>query len=76
MKRIKLPQTFFTAVPMKNVVGIGNSTAYRISVTRGKVHATMGQLEFADLEAANDAEEARVIPVHRPRQILSRIFYR
>ena len=45
MNQTELRQTSFEAVPLRNVVGVGNSTAYQICVTRGKVLATIGSLE-------------------------------
>ena len=68
MNQIELRQTVFNAVPLKNVVGVGNSTAYQINVTRGKVHATLGQLELASSEPANDSPEASVVCDHQPRR--------
>lgn len=76
MKQIELRQTIFKAVPLKNVVGVGNSTAYQISVSRGKVHATMGQLDYANREPANDSPSAHVASVHQPRRVFNRIFCR
>ena len=35
-----LRQTQFNAVPLRNVVGVGNFTAYQVCVSRGKVLAT------------------------------------
>jgi hypothetical protein len=51
MNQTELRQTSFEAVPLRNVVGVGNSTAYQICVTRGKVLATLGSLE----EFTNDS---------------------
>ncbi len=45
MNRTELHQTSFDVVPLRNVVGVGNSTAYQICVTRGKVIASLGTLE-------------------------------
>lgn len=51
MNQTELRQTNFAAVPLRNVVGIGSVTAYQISVTRGRVLATIGSLE----EFVNDS---------------------
>ena len=51
MTRTELRHTRFDAVPLRNVVGVGNTTAYQISVTRGDTLATLGQLE----EFVNDS---------------------
>ena len=45
MNPIKLRQTNFDVVPLRNVVGVGNTTAYQICVSRGKVLATLGSIE-------------------------------
>lgn len=44
MNRTELCQTQFDVAPLPNVVGVGNITAYQISVTRGRVLATLGSL--------------------------------
>ena len=54
MNRTELQQTNFDVVPLRNVVGVGNSTAYQICVTRGKVIASLGTLEdFVNNSPAN-----------------------
>ena len=54
MNQTELRQTQFDAVPLRNVVGVGNTTAYQISVTRGDVIATFGALqEFVNDSPAN-----------------------
>lgn len=56
MSKVKLNQTAFDVVPLKNVVGVGNSTAYQISVIRGKLLGDMGQLnELTSRPAINDS---------------------
>lgn len=45
MNPIKLRQTNFDVVPLRNVVGVGNTTAYQICVSRGEVLATLGSIE-------------------------------
>jgi len=45
MNRTELRHTNFDVVPLRNVVGVGNSTAYQICVTRGKVLASLGTLD-------------------------------
>jgi len=45
MNSTQLRQTNFDVVPLRNVVGVGSTTAYQICVTRGKVLATIGSLE-------------------------------
>lgn len=75
MNRIELRQTTFDAVPLKNVVGVGNSTAYQICVTRGKVHATMGKLDMlANEAAANDDHSTPNVRPFQSRSVLSRVF--
>lgn len=54
MKHIKLQETRFEAIPLKNVVGIGNSTAYQISVSTGNLLGTMGPLEELRLKSAGN----------------------
>lgn len=44
-KQTELRQTQFDVSPLRNVVGVGNVTAYQICVTRGSVIATLGALE-------------------------------
>ena len=51
MRQTELRQTRFNAVPLRNVVGVGNTTAYQIHVTRGKVIATLETIE----EFVNDS---------------------
>ena len=41
----QLHKTRFDVTPLRNVVGVGNVTAYQICVTRGPVLATFGTLE-------------------------------
>ena len=45
MNSTHLRQTQFDVVPLKNVVGVGNTTAYQICVSRGPILATKGSLE-------------------------------
>ena len=45
MNRTELRHTRFDVSPLPNVVGVGNVTAYQISVTRGQVLATLGSLD-------------------------------
>jgi len=45
MNPIELCQTSFDVMPLRNVVGVGNTTAYQICVTRGPVIATLKTLE-------------------------------
>ena len=45
IKQTELRQTRFDVVPLRNVVGVGNVTAYQISVSRGRTIATIGSLE-------------------------------
>ena len=74
MNRTELRQTTFDVIPLRNVVGVGNSTAYQICVTRGKVHATMGKLdELADITAANDDHSTQNVRQFHPRTLLSRV---
>lgn len=47
----ELRQTRFDVTPLRNVVGVGNVTAYQIRVTRGPAVATLGTLE----EFVNDS---------------------
>ena len=55
MNQVKLQQTQFNVMPLKNVVGVGNTTAYQISVTTGAMLGTMGELqELHGAKAAND----------------------
>lgn len=55
MKQVKLKQTRFEAIPLKNVVGIGNSTAYQISVSVGQQIGTIGCLDdLRDTSASNE----------------------
>ena len=75
MNRNELRQTTFDVVPLKNVVGVGNSTAYQICVTRGKVHATMGKLDMlANEAAANDDHSTQNVRQFQSRSVLSRVF--
>ena len=75
MNMTELRHTRFDAVPLKNVVGVGNSTAYQICVTRGKVHATMGKLETLLNEvAANDNHSTTPVRQIQPRSVLGRVF--
>ncbi len=54
MTTIEYRQTFFKAEPLRNVVGIGNVTAYQISVSRGPTVGTFGSLdEFVNDSPAN-----------------------
>jgi hypothetical protein len=41
----ELRHTEFNVTPLRNVVGVGNVTAYQICVTRGSVIATLGTIE-------------------------------
>ena len=53
-KRQQLHRAIFEAVPLRNVVGIGNVSAWQIHLTRGPVLATLGAVEHAfDEQAAN-----------------------
>lgn len=45
MNQTELRHTRFDVTPLRNVVGVGNVTAYQICVTRGQVLATIGALE-------------------------------
>jgi hypothetical protein len=81
MSQTELRQTNFDAVPLRNVVGVGNITAYQISVTRGKVLATIGSLEeFVNDSPANasrfenDMPEPTSVTPMRPwfRRVMSR----
>jgi hypothetical protein len=77
MRKIELRNTVFNAVPLKNVVGIGNSTAFQIHVSQGKVHATMGQFEdLAKLTALNETPSNARVAVFRPHKVLSRVLLR
>ena len=50
----QLHRVLFEAVPLRNVVGIGNMSAWQIHLTRGPVLATLGAVEHAfDEQAAN-----------------------
>lgn len=54
MNQTELRHTRFDVVPLRNVVGVGNNTAYQISVTRGETLATIGSLqEFVNDSPAN-----------------------
>lgn len=62
MSQVKLRQTTFDVEPLRNVVGVGNSTAYQISVTRGRMLGRMGALnELQGISAHNDEH----FPVNR-----------
>jgi len=53
-KREHLHRAIFEAIPLRNVVGIGNMRAWQIHLTRGPVLATLGPVEQAvDEQAAN-----------------------
>ena len=52
-KREHLHRAIFEAIPLRNVVGIGNMSAWQIHLTRGPVVATLGQVE-----RSNDAQPA------------------
>lgn len=55
MNQVKLKQTRFNVLPLKNVVGVGNTTAYQISVTTGPMLGSMGELqELRGASAVND----------------------
>ena len=57
MNQVKLQQTQFNVMPLKNVVGVGNTTAYQISVTTGPMLGTMGKLqELPGTSAVNDQD--------------------
>ena len=78
MNQTELRQTRFNAVPLRNVVGFGNRTAYRIHVTRGKVIASIEMLEeFTNRSAANasrfDDGHPEPVPVTRPRAWFRRV---
>ena len=75
MNNTELRHTVFDVVPLRNVVGVGNSTAYQICVTRGKVHATIGKLEsLVNEAAANDYHSTETVRQFQPRSVLSRAF--
>ena len=78
MSQTKLRQTRFNAVPLRNVVGVGNTTAYQIHVTRGKEIATIETLEeFANRSPANasrfDNDHPEPASVTRPRAWFRRV---
>jgi len=67
-----LRQTQFNAVPLRNVVGVGNFTAYQVCVSRGKVLATpISVQDFIQDSPANasryDATEPEPVSVTRQR---------
>jgi len=50
----QLHRVLFEAVPLRNVVGIGNMSAWQIHLTRGPVCATLGQVGISiDTQSAN-----------------------
>jgi hypothetical protein len=54
MDRIEIKQTIFDVEPLKNVVGVGNTAAYRINVEEGRPLGSLGQqIELQSLPAAN-----------------------
>ena len=72
MKAIAYRQTQFKAEPLRNVVGIGNVTAYQICVSHGPTIGTFGTLEeFVNDSPANASryEDSNPEPtsVARPR---------
>ena len=72
MNSTNLRQTQFDVVPLKNVVGVGNTTAYQIHVTRGKVIATIDTIEeFVNDSPANasryEEKQPESATVTRPR---------
>lgn len=51
----KIRQTIFQAEPLKNIVGVGNTTAYHIVVTPGATLGTLGIVTVpAYAEICND----------------------
>ena len=49
-------QTIFQAQPLKNVVGVGNTTAYSIVVSQGSTLGTFGSVSVpAQAEVLNDS---------------------
>lgn len=53
-RREQLHRAIFEAIPLRNVVGIGNMSAWQIHLTRGPVLATLGPIkQAADEQAAN-----------------------
>ena len=78
MRQTELQQTRFNAVPLRNVVGVGNTTAYQIHVTRGRVIATIETLEeMINISPANASryDDSRPEPasVTRPRAWFRRV---
>ncbi|MGD8346606.1 MAG: hypothetical protein PVI83_05140 [Lysobacterales bacterium] len=55
-RREQLHRAIFEAIPLRNVVGIGNMSAWQIHLTRGPALATLGQVEHSiEAQAANAA---------------------
>lgn len=78
MKAIAYRQTQFKAEPLRNVVGIGNVTAYQICVSHGPAIGTFGTLEeFVNDSPANASryEERNPEPasVVQPRSWFRRV---
>ena len=57
-----LHQTLFQAQPLRNVVGVGDVTAYQIAVSQGITLGTFGEVVVpAQAEICNDPEFDRKI---------------
>lgn len=57
-------QTMFQVEPLKNIVGVGNTTAYQIIVTEGSTLGTLGNVSVpAQAEILNDPEFARIYAI-------------
>lgn len=78
MKAIQYRQTQFKAEPLRNVVGIGNVTAYQICVSHGPTVGTFGTLEeFVTDSPANasryDDSNPEPASVAQPRSWFRRV---
>jgi hypothetical protein len=81
MINAELRQTQFNAVPLRNVVGVGNFTAYQVCVSRGNVIATPTAMEdFIKDSPANasryDGNEPEPASVTRERSWFRRVLSR
>ena len=78
MKAIAYRQTQFKAEPLRNVVGIGNVTAYQICVSHGPAICTFGTLEeFVNDSPANasryEERNPELASVVQPRSWFRRV---
>lgn len=68
----KIRQTIFQVEPLKNIVGVGDITAYQIIVTPGATIGGLGEVNVpAQAEICNDPVFSRNAAMERGRFLLA-----